>query len=404
MKIFSIEDLKRLTEVQGELCLSIYMPTDPAAAAIDEQRIRFKNLLTQAEKAVQARAPRDKALMAGVAQGRRLLENLPFWRTQSSGLALFIAPERFWYYRLPISFEELFAAAERFVIKPLIPMLMADGRFYILALSQARVRLFWATRHQVMEIELDDPPQGKEQSLAYDSKQRQLQFHTGTAGGGKRPALFHGHSVGSDEHKDEIRRYFKEVDRSLAATLGAAGVPLVLAGVDYLLPIFRDATAWQGVVEEGVPGNPDNLTAGELHAQALPLVRSVLERDQRQALQRYHQLAGRGYTAAGVEAVVPAARYSQVDTLFVALDQHCPGRFDTRKGRVELSGPTKSKPANSKYESDSKIESGTDLKADSAAADLLDLAAVETLKNGGRVYGFPQEQMPALPLAAILRF
>ena len=57
MKNFTMEDLKRLMGVENDVCISMYMPTDRAAATTDEQRIRFKNLLRRAERNVQERAP-----------------------------------------------------------------------------------------------------------------------------------------------------------------------------------------------------------------------------------------------------------------------------------------------------------------------------------------------------------
>ncbi len=383
MKNFTMEDLKRLTAVEGEVCISMYMPTDPSAATTDEQRIRFKNLLRRAEKTVQERAPKNKQLVEMIEEGRRLLENDYFWRYQSDGLAVFIASDVFLFYRLPIAVEEAFSVSNRFAVKPLMPMFMADARFYILALSQAKVRLFVCTPYSVMEIELVDVPDGIAESLRYDSKHYQLQFHTGTAGGGRRPALFHGHGVGTDDKKDDILRYFQDVDRGLATILSDRQVPLVLAGVDYLLPIFRDATSYQRVMEEAVTGNPDDLRAEELHRKALPIVRPVLEQNQIDDARRYRELAGKGYTAAGVQSVVPAAVYGRVEALFVALDEKRPGVFDKKNNQVRITNDD-----------------------DPAAEDLLDLAAVEAIKNGGRIYATERERMPEehAAIAAILRY
>jgi len=383
MKNFTMEDLKRLTAVSSEVCISMYMPTDPSAANTDEQRIRFKNLLRWAEKTVQERAPKNSQLDEMIAEGRRLLDNDYFWRYQSDGLAVFIAPDVFLFYRLPIAFEEVFSAANRFVVKPLIPMLTADAQFYILALSQTEVRLFSCTPYSVMEIDLVDVPDGIAESLQYDSKQYQLQFHTGTAGGGRRPAVFHGHGVGTDEKKDEILRYFQDVNRGLATILSDKEAPLVLAGVDYLLPIFREATSHQRVMEEAVIGNPDGLRAEELHHKALPIVRPLLEQNQIDDARRYRELAGKGDTAAGVQTVVPAAAFGRVEVLFVTLDERRPGVFDTKNNQVTITNDD-----------------------DPAAEDLLDLAVVETIKNGGRVYATKSERMPEehAAIAAILRY
>jgi hypothetical protein len=299
-------------------------------------------------------------------------------------MAALMSPGVFLFYRLPLRFEELMSVSDRFAVKLLIPMLMADRRFYILALSQAATRLFTCTRFSVAEIDLVEVPDGIAECLQYDEKQQQLQFHTGAAAaGGRRPAMFHGHGVGSDDSKDDILRYFQEIDRGLTAILSEKDTPLVLAGVDYLLPIFRRASTYRRVLPEAIPGNPDGLSAEELHRKALEIVRPELERAQREAAARYRETAGGGHTAAGVRRVVPAAFYGQVDTLFVALGEQHRGRFDRRRGEVTM----------------------TDAK-DPDGDDLLDLAAEQTIKNGGRVYAVEPAEMPEArtAAAAILRY
>ena len=384
MKNFTMEDLKRLSDIHSDMCISIFMPTELATATTDKQRLRLKNLLAQAEKAVQEGGTNKKDLYDKIAGAGRLMEGDDFWRRRSRGLALFIAPEVFLYYRLPLAFEESFAVARRFEIKPLIPLFMADERFYVLALSQAETRLFSCTRHHVAEIDLADVPQGLAETLQYDEKQAQLQFHTETAdAAGDRPAMFHGQGVGTDESKNDIRRYFQDVDRGLARVLSEPEIPLVLAGVDFLLPIFREVFSYRWVMEEAITGNPEELRAEELQEKALAIVRPTLEAKQRAAEERYRELAGKGYTAAGVRAVVPAAAYGRVETLFVALEERRPGVFDRLKNEVTMAE-----------------ESGD------AAEDLLDLAVVETIRAGGSVFALAREDMPEehAAAAAILRY
>lgn len=385
MKHISLEEMKRLTGLAGEVCVSVYMPVEQATSTIDPPRIRFKNLLRQAEKAIAERSPKNKEIYARIEDGRRLMEDPDFWRPRSHGLAVFITPENFWVYQLPIPFEEAFWISNRPAVKPLIPMFMSDGRFYILALSQSQIRLFSCTRFHVMEIDLMDVPAGISASLQYDSKHYQIQFHTGTAAGaGDRPAMYHGQGAGIDDRKDEILRYFQDVDRGLSSILSEGTVPLVLAGVDYLLPIFREALSYRWVMDAVVTGNPENLRAEELHEKALAIVNTALEKKQREAEARYREVAGKGYTAAGIRSVLPAAAYGRVDTLFVASGERLPGTFDREKNEVVLA------------------EEG----AANGAEDLLDLAVVETIRGGGDVYVLEKERMPEqhAEAAAILRY
>lgn len=383
MNRFTLDDLKQLLTMEGDVCVSLYMPTDPAAAD-GRDRIRFKNLLRRAAKEDVDGFPQDKPWPETIGKAWALVDNDDFWARQSDGLAAFLTPGALQHYRLPLPFDEAVSVSTRPMIKPLIPLFMGERRFFVLALSQSGVRLLACTPYRAEQVELPDVPDGVAESLRFDEKRYQLQFHTGTAAGrGDRPAMFHGQGVGIDDRKEDIRRYFREVDQGLPIIAADPHVPLVLAGVDYLLPIFRDVCTHPSVLEEAVTGNPDALGDDELHARALPVVQPVLDRKRRAAEARYREEAGLGRTAAGVETVVPAAAFGRVDVLFVAIDERRPGRFDRAANRVVI------------------------LETDSPSVDdLLDLAAAETIRNGGRVYAVPREEMPDANTAsaALLRY
>jgi hypothetical protein len=109
-----------------------------------------------------------------ITEVRRLMADPDFWRRRSEGLAIFMTADRVHAYQLPVPFEEGVTVANRFRVKPLMPLFMADGRFYLLALSQAAVRLFDGPRHSALELEAEDLPGRIEETLGYDSKQSQL--------------------------------------------------------------------------------------------------------------------------------------------------------------------------------------------------------------------------------------
>jgi Bacterial archaeo-eukaryotic release factor family 7 len=160
------------------------------------------------------------------------------------------------------------SSSGRYHLKPLLPLLAGDGRFYVLALSQNEVRLLGASRYSTDEVKLgDDVPESLADALKLDEPEKQLQFHTGSSGdgGAGRSAVFHGHGA-KDDSKDNILRYFRKIDRGLRDVLKGQEAPLVVAGVDYLLPIYREANTYSGLVEEGTTGNPEELSVEELHA------------------------------------------------------------------------------------------------------------------------------------------
>src|SRR5690606_31856786 len=92
--------------------------------------------------------------------------------------------------------------------------------------------------------------------------------------------------------------------------------PLVLAAVDYYLPLFKQASDHPAIADQAVAGNPDALSAAELHEAAWPVVAPIFDAGRHDAAARLHAAGGTGTTAADLDDVVLAAHDGQVDILF----------------------------------------------------------------------------------------
>ncbi len=384
MDVVTINDLKALIEPQDGPCVSLFMPTHRAGADTQQDPIRFRNLLRQVEERLFTRSLRTPDVNAFIAPARKLHADAAFWWHQSDGLAVFLAQDLLHYYRVPLNLRELATVAERFHVKPLLPLFTGDGRFYVLAISQNAVRLLQGTRYNVDEIEVPNMPASLADALGVEEK-RGLQVRSGGSytkaeGGG----VFHGHEA-TPQEKERIRQFFHRVDESLQPTLNNARAPLVLAAVDFLFPIYEDANTYGYLVKnKGVAGNPEDLSEQELHQRAWAIVEPLFMQAQAEAAAEYAQLAGSGDARASNQLgeVVPAAYHGRVKTLFVPVDVQQWGRFDPEAGAVALHAD-----------------------AERGDEDLLDFAAIHSLLNSGTVYAVALEEMPGGgTVAAVFRY
>jgi len=395
MDTLTADELRALIGSHEGVCVSIYMPTHRAGRETQQDPIRLKNLIGQVEKRLVAGGLCPAEVQELLDPAQKLLADGLFWEYQSDGLALFVSSEMARYYRFPLSFDELAVVSDRFHVKPLFPLLSGDGRFYVLALSQGEVRLLQGTRYSISTVNLRHVPKSLDLALQWNDPEKRLQFHTATRtpGGARvppsvrsdRPAIFHGHGVASaDDPKDYISRYFHQVDDGLGELLGGERAPLVLAGVDYLLPIYRDANTYPNLVDRGIEGNPEELSAEDLHERAWAVVEPIFLAEREEAAARYRQLAGGGSERAAddLAQIVPAAHQGRIASLFVPVGVQRWGSFDPDAGKVAVHA-----------------------EAEPGDEDLLDLAAVHTFLNGGMVYAVEPEQMPSYAtLAALFRY
>jgi hypothetical protein len=377
------EELKELSAHSRELCVSLFMPAFRAGRETEQNPIRFKNLLKEAENRLSASGARPPEIQELFKPARSLVDDPLFWQHQGDGLAVFLSADYFKKYRLPLTFQESVTLARRFHFTPLLPYFSGEGRFYVLALSRNMIRLLEGSRHSVDEVDVESLLPSLGDAFRFDRFEKQLQFHTGTAAGrsGGRAAMFHGHDP-SDEEKGRLLRWFGKIDGDLPEILRGSRSPLVLAGVEYLLHLYREANSYPFLLEEGIPGNPDELRPEELHARAFPIAEKALSRAAGQALEKYAGLSGSESVSSNVEKILEGAHHGRVDVLFVDSGARMTGCFDPEENRV-LTGES----------------------CRGEEEDLLNLAAVQTLVHGGTVYGVSSGSLPGgEPLGAVFRF
>src|SRR5271157_4819514 len=121
MDLFTRDDLKTLLAEHPSPCISLFMPAHRGGA--EEDPIRWRKHLAEAEEHLARAGWRAAEVKELLVPGRRLLEDIMFWKYQSDGLAAFLAPQFLRLFRLPLAFKDEVVVANRFSIIPLLPLL-----------------------------------------------------------------------------------------------------------------------------------------------------------------------------------------------------------------------------------------------------------------------------------------
>jgi len=384
MAILNSSELRHLIAEKEQPCVSIYLPTHRKGPQIEQDRIRLKNLLRKAEKLLSDSGMRGNEMATILDPARKLLENSIFWRHQSDGLAVFLSADEFFNFQLPYHFSEVVVVTDRYHVKPLLPVLTDEAQFYVLAFSQKQVRLLQGSMYSVSEIDLEGVSTSLAETLDPTRNRNHLQFHTGAPshGSGKRDAIYHGSGFGDEDRKKAIQKFFAQVDRGVTEVLKDNPGPLVLAGVDYLLPLYREVSKYPNLVGSGVTGNFDVVAAEELHRLAWEQVEPFLTENRKKNWDRFVELRGTESKLVSdeVREVVKSALSGRIDALFVAAGVQHWGTVDFQNQHVEI------------HEGEQ-----------SGDCDLLDLAAVHTLTKGGSVY-IMENGDASSDIAAIYRY
>ncbi len=382
MDLVARSELGLLADVAGSNCVSIYLSTHRVGTETRQDPIRLKNLLRQVEETLRSEGLDGAGIEALLSPVHALVEDYEFWQHQEDGLAIFRSPDFFFRYRVELRLPELAVVAERFHLKPLLPCLSGDGRFCVLALSQNRARILRATLDGIVELQPEGMPASLAEALRGRVPERQLQTHSASPfHRGRGAAIFHG-GGGEENRKELLFAYCRRIDRGLRGLLAEERVPLIVAAVDYLYPIYRRANTYPELKAGWISGNPDDLTPQELHERALPLASDHFLRERRKAADQYMEAWHTQRASNRPEDVLASAQHGRVQSLFVAVGVQLWGTFDARTREVSVrDGPSP------------------------GAQDLLNMAAIRTFASGGSVYAVAPTEVPGGgPLAAVFRY
>jgi hypothetical protein len=363
---------RKLAAVHDRNCVSIFVPTHRAGLEVDsgKDRLILKKALEEMRKRLEDTGLKPKEVKQYADPLQALLKDDHFMRNQSDGLAIFIRPGEFLYYTLPVELPEFVYVSDHFYLKEIIPYFTDDGRFYLLSLSLKQVKCYECTRHQITELAIEDLiPENLEAAVGHDYQEKSLQHRSGQ--GGEAGAMFHGQGSGKDDKQQEIEKFFRAVDGGLAGIWKGDNVPLVLACVDSYPPIFREITKYPSVYEQHISGNPDNEDPILLHEKAWNLLEQEFRQPREEKIEDFHTLSADTRTSHELETIIPAAVGGRVDTLFLLRGADVYGKYDPFKRHLEIADPPGPRHAS-----------------------LYNLAALQTILNGGRVYLAEPDRMP----------
>lgn len=358
-----------LQKQKGDNLITIYMPTSKVGRE-EENRIAFKNQVHAIRRELESRGTlRATELDELLQPATRLTEEVAFWQQQQQGLAMFLSTDRFEYLKLGQKVKPSFSVGHRFRLGQLIGTLSTNSmEFYLLALSRGAVKLFFATQDEMEEIDITGIiPKDMDDALLLDDPNANLQRAGGPEGSGK--GVYFGHGAGKDAESGHLKAYFDVVDRGVQTLLKNDTRPLLLAGVEALIPVYKEANGYNYLIESCyVGGNVEEDGINELHAKAKAIIGERFEEHRTEDHNNFGLNFARGEAAEELGRIVPAAVNGRVEVLWVVEGASQRGHYTQENNGVELD--------------------------DNANTDLFDLAITSTHEAGGRVYVVPAEKMP----------
>lgn len=306
-------DLRELGDLAAPV-VSFTVPTARSAPESEQAPLHLKNLVAQARRDLAERYPEADAddLLEPVED---LIGDTMLWTRQAEGLVIIASAERTQLFRIAEPVEPAVTVGEVAHVTPLLGSLTGDEHAIVLAMSMSQVRLFDLTRSSMSPIDLGDTPTSADEMERQGRREPQLQHQHAPH---STQATYHGHSGATDNKDVVVDKFVLEVARGIRDRVGADDQrPMVLAAVAEHLPRFQATGALPMLADTMIAGNPDELSAADLHAAALPVAEAILHDRRAELLGRLGNTLGTGLSSLDPREIAEAAADGRVGTLLV---------------------------------------------------------------------------------------
>ncbi len=277
------EFVEKLLTLNDVPVVTITVALDPRFPGNDADRIRVRNLMSEAKDRVSAMGDRSQAR-----QILRKLDELAADIDLSGGAhgLVVVATATYGETRLvPFPVQDGVSIGRTPTTRYLVQGLRRSPRYRILVISDRATRLFDASRDVAVEI-FDGFP------MAASIVPRDRRATNG------RFAL----PPGRDD-KELWRNFYRDVDAALTKASRGDELPIVLVGVRHSLQMFLEVSAHRRHVVGEVEGAHDQLSANALATLVWPRMRDELKRERARAIEELSNAVATGAAVTGIDEV-----------------------------------------------------------------------------------------------------
>lgn len=306
------QDLKQLQSLVQVPALSILLPTHRTFPDNQQDPIKVKNLVSEATaRLAQEFSGRDlKPLLQRL---ETLVGEINYPHTLD-GLALYASHEFAQLYYLPFPVPERVIIDRTFATRDLVYGLHRAQRYWVLLLSQASTRLLAGTGETLEEVVDGNFPMPM----------------TGPAATAPIP-----YEADSSYIDDRHRRFFQQVDSAFADYAQTDSLPLIVGGVVRQIAFFQEVSQFTPWIAGTLGGNFDKASLAELAPQVWPLVSTIRDTQQAEALQALDDAVGSQRVISTLGEVWRLAQEGRGKQLLVEKNYHVPAVV-TANGSLEI--------------------------------------------------------------------
>jgi Bacterial archaeo-eukaryotic release factor family 3 len=369
LEALHLDKIRELIQSPGP-CLTLMLPGYRPGELAQPISSVIKRQLQDAERQLRERGVPESTTQDLLAPLRHLAEDPSLSSGSHSSRVVFRSLSVFRQFAVTEPVKPALQVGKYFEILPVLAELHLPAEFYVLCLSKKDVEMFRCSGLHAERVKLPaGVPETLEETLGFKPPDHDLENRA--AAGSSASAM---HAVrfstdaGAERQGAYLADFYKAVDRGVRELLGAASeAPLVLAGVEEDSVLYCRSNRYPHLLHQIAHGSKGVAMDPGILLQAYSIVRSEYsERAVRELRASKERVASARYSTS-VNSILQAAAEGRVASLY--------------------------------------IDEGARIHGALGEQDLLNLVAVETIRQGGTAFAVPSGRIPdGANIAAILRF
>jgi hypothetical protein len=380
LESIQFKDMPELVRSPGPCITFLLPPYRPGGQAQSAAAI-LKTHLQEAKRQLDARRVPESVATDLLAPLQQLTETAKFQSGSNLGCAIFRSPDAFSELDMIGPVKAELTVGGSFNIRPILAELHLPAAFYLLKLSKKSVALLRCAHLHTEPVALPKGvPETLEEAMEFKPPDHDL-FNRSTAGPsvGTMQGVRFGTGSGREKQHTHLSDFYKAVDRGIVELLHNGDAPLILAGVDEEIASYRLINTYKSLLAQDIQGSPgDWVSQEDLLRHAHRIIREDRTEHAAAVLSDARERVPAARFSTDLTTILAAAVEGRVHHLYIDEVARKLGVFEGSKrgGRWDW-----------------------------GEEDLLNVAAVETILQGGLAFALPTSRMPeGAAAAAILRY
>lgn len=275
MTMPSVNDLDRLMNSNIYPSISIYAPFIKPNSFKNPNITEINNMLKQVKITLKENNVDESFIKKTIKQVKEFINSKEQTASREGGLAIFINNDIFDAYHIPYdSIPYLISIQQSFNIEPLREIQNLNKNYYLLCIGHKNVRLYSGDRYEIKQISHKNFPSSLIETIGIDEYPKSRETHAiGPASLGKGSEGFHQQYNVAETDKEFLREFLQRIDTWVCNYLDGRRESLVLAGVGYVVSMYKKINKYPYLNAVSILGNQDHAEEKILREKAWEIIR-----------------------------------------------------------------------------------------------------------------------------------